>query len=264
MTQPDTPTTAQPHPKPQSRLRRAFSQANITTGLAVFAVVLAAAPYVAPPVRTWMVRDGLMAQPVILQDASDALNNQRQAAASKALAEGVKTHHDSLFNDASDPVLGDPKAPIKIVEFLDYNCGYCRAATPVLKDYLAKNPDVAIIVKEYPVINQNSRPLASFALAAAQEGKYAEAHYALMTSKIDSEAAMNALLQKLGLDPVKTRQLAMSKPIQDHIDKVMTLGADLNVSGTPTFVVGDQAIDGAKMDELKAAVEAQRKTFKKR
>lgn len=246
-----------------SLLRDIFSQANITTGLAVFAVVLAAAPYVAPPVRSWMVREGLMGKPEMLQDASNKLNEQIQAKANQAMAEGIKTHLTSLFNDPSDPVLGNPKAPIKIVEFLDYNCGFCRAATPVLKDYLAQNPDVAIIVKEYPVINQNSRPMAAYALAAAQQGKYADMHYALMTEKIDSSESMTALLTKLGLDPAKTAAIAQSKPIQDQIDKVMNLGADIAVSATPTFVIGDKPIDGAKMDEIKAAVDAQRAALKK-
>ena len=158
-------------PTPEAKpalLREIFTQANIAVGLAVFAVVLAAAPYVVPPVRTWMVREAMLSRPDMLQDASDKLRAQMQAKADQTLTDGVRTHHDSLFNDASDPVLGDPKAPIKIVEFLDYNCAFCRAATPVLKDYLAQNPDVAIIVKEYPVINQDSPLLAAYALAAAQ------------------------------------------------------------------------------------------------
>lgn len=252
---------SEPEFKP-SPLRDIFSQANIAVGLAVFAVVLAAAPYVAPPVRTWMVREALLSRPDMLQDASDKLNAQMQAKAEQALADGVKSHHDSLFNDASDPVLGDPQAPVKIVEFLDYNCTFCRAATPVLKDYLAQNPDVAIIVKEYPVINQNSPLLAAYALAAAQQGKYAPMHYALMTNKAEDVPALDALAAKVGVDIDKAHAFLKSDAARDHINKVMNLGADLNITGTPTFVVGDQAINGAKIDNLKAAVEAQRKALK--
>ncbi|HEX7798848.1 MAG TPA: thioredoxin domain-containing protein [Asticcacaulis sp.] len=253
-------------PTPEAKpalLREIFTQANIAVGLAVFAVVLAAAPYVVPPVRTWMVREAMLSRPDMLQDASDKLRAQMQAKADQALADGVRTHHDSLFNDASDPVLGDPKAPIKIVEFLDYNCAFCRAATPVLKDYLAQNPDVAIIVKEYPVINQDSPLLAAYALAAAQQGKYAQMHYALMTAKAENVAALDDLAGKNGLDLQKAHDFIKSDAARDHIGKVMNLGADLDITGTPTFVVGDQAINGAKMDDLKAAVAAQRKALKK-
>lgn len=236
-----------------------FSQANITTGLAVFAVVLAGAPYVVPQVQSFVVQKGLMSHPAMLYEASAKLTAQNEADKAKTVATAIKSKHDSLFNDKTDPILGNPNAKIKIVEFLDYNCGYCRAATPVLKDFLAKNPDVAIVVKEYPVINQNSRPLAAFALGAAQGGKYEAVHYALMTEQVGSEAEMTALLSKLGLDPTAVRASAASAEVKAHIDRVVQLGADLGITGTPTFIIGDKAIDGAKLDELEKAVTAARK-----
>jgi len=239
-----------------------FSQANITTALAVFAVVLAGAPYVVPQVQGFMVRKGLMSHPAMLYEASAELNAQNEADKAKTMATAIKSKHASLFNDKSDPVLGNPNAKIKIVEFLDYNCGYCRAATPVLKDFLAKNPDVAIIIKEYPVINQNSRPLAAFALGAAQSGKYEAVHYALMTEQVGSETEMTALLGKLGLDPASVRADAASAEVKAHIDRVLQLGADLSITGTPTFIIGDTAIDGAKLEDLEKAVKAVRSQLK--
>ena len=243
---------------PVSVWKDLFSQANITTGLAIFAVVLAGAPYVVPQVQSFVVQKGLMSRPAMLYEASAKLTAQNEADKAKTMAAAIKSKHDSLFNDKADPTLGNPNARIKIVEFLDYNCGYCRAATPVLKDFLAKNQDVAIIVKEYPVINQNSRPLAAFALGAAQTGKYEAVHYALMTEQVGSEAEMTALLGKLGLDPAAVRANAASAEVKAHIDKVVQLGADLGITGTPTFVIGDTVIDGAKLDELKKAVIAAR------
>ena len=235
-----------------------FSQANITTALAVFAVVLAGAPYVVPQVQSFVVQKGLMSRPAMLYEASAKLTAQNEADKAKTMATAIKSRHDSLFNDKADPILGNPNARIKIVEFLDYNCGYCRAATPVLKDFLTKNPDVAIIVKEYPVINQNSRPLAAFALGAAQAGQYEAVHYALMTEHVGSEAEMTTLLGTLGLDPATVRANAASPQVKAHIDKILQLGADLGITGTPTFVIGDTVIDGAKLDELEKAVKASR------
>jgi protein-disulfide isomerase len=245
-------------PEKSTLWKELFSQANITTGLAVFAVVLAGAPYVVPQVQSFVVQKGLMSRPAMLYDASAKLEKDKQEANAKTMATAIKGKHDSLFNDKADPILGNPNARIKIVEFLDYNCGYCRAATPVLKDFLAKNPDVAIIVKEYPVINQNSRPLAAFALGAAQAGKYEAVHYALMTEHVGSEDEMTALLGKLGLDPATVRANAASAEVKAHIDKVLQLGADLGITGTPTFIIGNTVIDGAKLDELEKAVTAAR------
>jgi protein-disulfide isomerase len=88
-------------------------------------------------------------------------------------------------------------------------------------------------------------------------------HYALMTNKAEDVAALDALAAKNGVDIDKAHAFMKSDAARDHINKVMTLGADLNVSGTPTFVIGDQAINGARMDDLKAAVDAQRKALNK-
>ncbi len=249
MTEPDVTTD-----KPASLWKDLFSQANITTALAVFAMVLAGAPYVVPQIQSFVVEKGMLNRPTMLQTAITKLNAQNDADKVKAMATAIKGKHDSLFNDKSDPILGNPNAKIKIVEFLDYNCGYCRAATPVLKDFLAKNPDVAIIVKEYPVINQNSRPLAAFALGAAQTGKYDAVHYALMTEHVGSEAEMTTLLATLGLDPATVRANAASTEVKAHIDRVLQLGTDLGITGTPTFIIGDTVIDGAKLEELEKAV----------
>ncbi len=264
----DTPTTDAPVPqsaaqKPAPASEKLFTQANITTGLAVLAVILAGAPYVVPQLQAYQVQSGLMARPVMVEQAKQKLDAQRADAASKAAAIAIKGKMDSLFGDKSDPVLGNPNGTVRMVEFLDYNCGYCRAATPVLKQFLADNPDVKLIVKEYPVISANSRPLAAYALAAAGMGKYEPVHYALMTEHVKSETDMSAVLTAVGLDAEAVKTKAKSKDIQDHIDRVLMLGADLAVDGTPTFVINGQAINGANFDGLKSAVAAERAKLKK-
>jgi protein-disulfide isomerase len=251
-----------PRPASPSSLGAVFTQANITLGLSVLAVILAAAPYVVPQLQAYQVRAGLMARPSMLQDASVELQKQQRAEAYARTVDGIRTHQASLYKDASDPVLGDPKAPVKIVAFLDYNCGYCRAASPKLKAFLDENKDVAIVVKEYPVISPNSRALAAFALAAAKTGRYEAMHYALMDTKVTSDADIIAVMTRAGVDLKTVSDAAASKDIHEHIDRVVMLGSDLNVTGTPGFIVGQKFIDGAKLDELKAAVEAERKRLK--
>lgn len=264
MTDSEVPVSPAPAPqKPASPLAGVFTQANVTLGLSVLAVILAAAPYVVPQLQAYQVRNGLMTQPKILQEASQKFRDQQMAETAKALQEGVRTRQASLFGDKADPVLGNPNAPIKVVEFLDYNCGYCRAATPELKTFLEQNPDVQIIVKEYPVISQNSRALAAYALASARFGKYEEMHYALMEAQIRSDDDMNRVLQKVGLDPDKLHAVAVSDDVGNHINRVLTLGGDIGIGGTPNFVIGTTVIDGAKIDDLKAAVAAERMRLKK-
>jgi len=245
-------------PKSPSFLREMFSQANITTALAVFAVVLAAAPYVVPQLQAWQVRKGLMTKPAMLVDASKALQDQQVAQEAQAASTLIKAHYNSIFNDKNDPVI-NPGGKIKVVEFLDYQCAYCRAATPVIEDFLKSNPDVQLVVKEYPVVHPPvSIAMAQIGMAAWQGGHYEPIHYAFLNATPKSDAEMDAILTRAGLDPKTVRATATSQPVKDHVEKTVALGSDLGINGTPTFIVGNTEIAGARMDQLQAAVDAAR------
>ncbi len=264
MTDPDTPAPIVTEPsiatEPKPSRPGVFTQANITTGLAVLAVLLAGAPYVVPQLQAYQVQAGLMAKPAMLEDASRKLGEQRAETSAKEAAASILAKHDSIFNDKADPVVGT--GPIKVVEFLDYQCAYCRAAAPVIKDFLAQNPDVSLVIKEYPVIHPpTSRTLAAYGMAAAQAGKYAGIHDALLTEQVGTQAEMDALLSKAGVDPTAAKAAATSKAVSDHIDKTIALGGDLGINGTPTFIVGNTLVTGAQ--GLEAAVQAERARLKK-
>lgn len=237
-----------------------FSQANITTGLAVLAVILAGAPYVVPQLQAHLVRNGLLAKPAMIEEANQQLTAQRDAETAKQAEAAIAAHHDSIFNDKADPAIGT--GPIKVVEFLDYNCAYCRAASPYLKQFLAENPDVTLIVKEYPVVHPpESATLAAYGLAAFQAGKYADVHYALLTEKVRSQADVDTLMAKAGLDPAKARAVAQAPATLEHINSTIMLGSNLGINGTPTFVVGNTLVIGAA--QLESAVKAERARLKK-
>jgi len=246
--------------KPAGLTSELFSQANITTALAVFAVVLAGAPYVAPQVQSFMVQKGLMNRPAILEQTQQKADTQKLEQAAKEASTAIRAHHDSIFNDKADPTIGS--GPIKVIEFLDYQCAYCRAASPAIREFLEHNPDVTLVVKEYPVIHPpSSQTLAAYGIAAYQGGKYADVHYAFLTDQIDSQQTMDALLARAGIDPAQAKAVATSQATIDHINKTIKLGGDLGVNGTPTFIVGDQMVTG--MAGLTKAVEAERAKQKK-
>lgn len=256
MTDPDSPAPLSQAPKPTED--RVFTQANLTTGLAVLAVILAAAPYVVPQIQAWQVRAGLLSQPAMLEQAQSKLQTQKADEAAKTASVGIKARHDSIFNDKSDPVI-NPKGTIKVVEFLDYQCTYCRAATPLIKQFLADNPDVQLVVKEYPVVHPpSSNALAAYGLAAYNAGHYESVHYDLLTQQIGSQEEMDALMKKAGLDPSAAKAVATSPATLDKISKTVVLGSDLGINGTPTFIVGDKMINGADTAALRAAVAAER------
>lgn len=258
VSEPETP------PKSDGLLTEVFSQANITTALAVLAVVLAAAPYVAPQVRAWQVQQGLMSRPEMLLTASQALRANQTAKAAAAATQQINAHRNAIFNDPADPVIG--KGPIKVVEFLDYQCAYCRAATPAVHAFLAANPDVQLVVKEYPVVHpENSVALAALGIEAYKSGRYEAIHYGFLGHNFHPEAPGNiegdvdAIARKAGLDPATLKAGMKDPAIKDQINRTIALGDNLGIDGTPTFVVGDRMINGADITALQAAVAAQRK-----
>ncbi len=260
MTDPDTPTTEQPQPAPQAPRPSWLTQANITTGLAVAAVILAAAPYVVPQIQAWQVRSGLLAKPAVLQDAFEALQKEKALQTAMSSAEAIKAHRDSIFNDPADPVIGNRNGKIKVVEFLDYLCAYCRAASPQVRDFLTNNPDVQLIVKEYPVVHPPaSVGLAHIGMAVAKSGHYEEIHYALLDNGLQSDADIDVVLKQQGLDPAAVRTAAKADAVGEHIAKTIDLGSTLGINGTPTFIVGDKMVNGADLPALQAAVAAARK-----
>lgn len=257
--------TETPASKPVSSASREsaplFSQTNITTGLAVLALILAAAPYVVPQLQAHLVRNGLMEKPAVVEEAMQKLSSDREADANRQTELAAAAHHDSIFNDKADPTLGT--GPIKLVEFLDYNCAYCRAGEPAIKAFLADNPDVTLVVKQYPVVHPpESIVLAKYALAAYQSGKYAEVHDVLLTDN-QNLADLKAITAKAGMDLQRVTADAGSAATADHIKKTVMLGTNLGINGTPTFIIGDSVITGTNIEKLKAAVEAERARLKK-
>ncbi|HVZ30482.1 MAG TPA: DsbA family protein [Asticcacaulis sp.] len=257
------------NPAPELAKSSLFTQANITTALAVLAVVLAGAPYMVPQLQSWQVEKGLMARPTVLVDASKALQKQQMAQSAKADRLAINAHRESIFNDKSDPVIG--KGPIKVVEFLDYQCAYCRAATPAVRDFLAENPDVQLVVKEYPIVHpDNSAALAALAIAASRAGKYEAVHYGFLGHDFHPEIPnariagdVDAITAKAGLDPAALKESMKDPAIQEQINRTINLGISLGINGTPTFIVGDQMVNGADITALQNAVQAQRAASKK-
>ena len=262
MTEPDVPTGVTPTPKPASPLSRIFTQANVTLGLAVFAVILAGAPYLVPQVQSFVVEKGLLNRPTMLALAQTRLETQTAEAAAIEATMAIKAHHDSIFNDKDDPVIGNPHGQIKVAEFLDYLCAYCRAATPEVQAFLAQNPDVTLVVKEYPVIHPPaSQTLAAYGIAASKGGHYEAVHYALLTEKIETQSQMDAILTKAQLDPRQVEVTAKAQATLDQINKTLKLGENLKINGTPTFIVGDKMVTG--LAGLSQAVQAERAKLKK-
>ena len=204
-----------------------------------------------------MIESYLMDNPSILQRVSDKLADdvatQRKEETRTQLA-ALKT---AIYDEPSNIVIGNPNGDVTLVEMFDYNCGYCRQALPDLATLLDEDPNLRIILKEFPILSQGSVEAARVAVQVSQsEVDYWAFHQTLFTSpgKIDKAVALKAAAD-LGLNPI-TLEMGMNAPaIADVIDKSYKIADELKITGTPTYIIGDEIIPGAVgIDQLRSRI----------
>ena len=191
-----------------------------------------------------VIKDYLLKNPVIIRQAIQALQAQEEANKQAQASAALKTHKDQLFYDKTSPVAGNPKGDITIVEFFDYNCGYCKRAAPTLKTVMKQDPNVRVVYKEFAILGPQSVVAARAALAAQKQGKYKEFHEGLMMGQSD-ENSIAALTNLLGMDYAKLRKDMGDPQILQTLRKNAQLATTLGINGTPAFVIGERLVPGA-------------------
>lgn len=166
----------------------------------------------------------------------------------------------AVFDDPAAPVMGNPAGSVTLVEFSDYNCGYCRKAMPEVAAFLKANPDVKLVVHEVPIFGEGSREAALGALAAARQGRYTAYHQAMM--RLPGKAERVSVLRearRLGLDMAAFERDIASPELTAQIEANLALADRIGLQGTPSFIAGDRAVFGfLPRDELKELVDQAR------
>lgn len=207
-----------------------------------------------------VVREALKTDPSILRDAVLALQQDQQTKAAVASSQAIAANRGEIFDQPGDPVAGNPRGKITLVEFFDVRCPYCRASRPDVERLLAQDPDVRIVMKDLPVLGPASILAAKALLGAQAQGGYVKMQHALMQTgvTIDEPTIQNAA-QAAGLNWAALQKAMQSPGLQLRIDENLSLAMKLGIQGTPAFVVGDQLIAGAMtLKELQQAVAALR------
>jgi len=238
--------------KPDSAAKGALKE-WLALGLAAFAAMLAVAPYVFPPAAETVVAIALKARPETVGDALAAMDARKTAQQSAALEAAVRANRDALFV-TGDPVIGRPDARLKVVVFEDYHCGFCRAMVPAMQTLVSTHPDLAFEIKEYPILSPASRDLAALALAAP-DGDYGRVHALFYSRPFADEAEAVRALTLDGQDGAALQRAAHAPAVAARLNATLALGRRLGIDATPTFVVGDTVISGARPDALRQAVE---------
>lgn len=194
------------------------------------------------------VRDYLVAHPEVLVEAMDALQAQQQAQQADADKQIVADNQTALLQDANSWVGGNPNGDITVVEFMDYRCGYCRKSFTEVEELVKADGNIRFVVKEFPILGEESVVSSRFAIAVRQlhgDEAYKKAHDALITLRGQPDQAnLEKLAGDLGLDAAAIFETMKSDAVTDIIKANHAMADKLQISGTPTFVVGDQVIRG--------------------
>jgi protein-disulfide isomerase len=207
------------------------------------AVLIFAAPQF---LSSRIVRQGMLADPQILVDASDALRDRQYAPTIAAARVALETPFGSSWKGAEKP-------KVVMVEFYDYACPYCKASNPHVDQLLKENPDLRVVYRELPILGQNSVEAARLSLAASKAGRFRQFHDALYAAgrpAPDTNAAA-ARIANIPLSP------AQDPTVEAELKQNFEMAGRLGATGTPLFVIGDRVLNGAVgYDALKDAVEA--------
>lgn len=208
-----------------------------------------------------LVKEYLLENPEIIRDAIIRLQEKELEQEQELNKESIISARDALVNDPRDASVGPENAKVTIVEFFDYNCGYCKRATPWVEEAIKKyGDDVRIIFKELPILDdrtKTSRLASRAALAADKQGKYKEMHLALMEQKRLSGDIIRGVAEEIGLDMRRYEADLADPTIDQHINDTLLLANRLPaLTGTPFFIVGDEYVSGADTDRLEQLVEA--------
>jgi protein-disulfide isomerase len=246
---------------------------KLTTALGLAAALAGAAGCLAAPVRAdeftpaqkqemgAFIHDYLVNNPEVLREAIVALDKHDKAVAEDERQKAVTSEAGPLFSSKFQGTVGNPKASATLVEFFDYNCHYCKGALPDIAKLMKDDPNLKIVLKDYPVLGPGSVEAAKVASAARNQlpgDKFWAFHYKLlgMHGPIGKNEAL-AVARELGLDMDRLNKDMESPDVKAGLDEVMKLADSLQINGTPTFVVGQDVVVGAVgYDQLKNKVDS--------
>jgi protein-disulfide isomerase len=211
-----------------------------------------------------IMRDALKSDPSILRDAVTALQEDDASRAEGATRDSIKAHRTDLFDNAGDPVAGNPHGDVTVVEFYDTRCPYCQKMEPALDELIRSDPGVRVVFKDIPILGPASVLGARALLAAQEQGGYQKLRRILMQpGPAPTQTDIIKAAASLGLDTDRLVTAMNSQAVTDRIAANLALAHALDIQGTPALVIGDTLVPGAlELADLKQVVADARKKAK--
>lgn len=208
-----------------------------------------------------IVKKYIQDNPEVVVDSLKAYQMKKAEEAQKNAKKAIVEKEKELRSGS--PVFGNPKGNVTIVEFYDFHCGYCKKMLPVITDLVKSDPEVRIVMKDFPILSADSAVAAkaSIAFYKLNPKKYMDFYAAMMGAQGGyTQDSVGEIAKKFDVSPEKLKKEMESKATEEQLNKNQALARDLNISGTPAFILGSELLPGAvSLEDLKARVEAARK-----
>ncbi|WP_375394941.1 DsbA family protein [uncultured Sphingomonas sp.] len=200
-----------------------------------------------------VVRDYVLTHPEIVSDAMHRLAERDTAAA-------IAANRDAITTPVGDAWAGNAKGDVTVVEYFDYNCGYCRASLPIIDRLVAGDSNIRVVFRDLPILAPSSGLAAQMSVAAARAGRFKPFHDALYAAGPVTDATIAASARKAGVDPATLGRDARSPAVVDTVRANLATQRALGLTGTPSFIIGDRLLTGAQpLADLQAAIADARK-----
>jgi protein-disulfide isomerase len=232
---------------------------QIAAAVAGLAIGASAVALAAPDARTplpnldrsameQMIREYILGHPEIIPEAMTRLQDRESAKLVASSRAAIEKPFAGAWAGAARP-------DVTLVEFYDYACSYCRASVPDIERLLREDPSLRIVFRELPILTEQSEVAARVSLSAAKQGKFMDFHRRMFVTGRPSEAEIAAARTATGLETAAVTRDLKAADVQREIDSNLALARTLNLTGTPSFIVGNRILSGAVgYDQLKQAV----------
>jgi len=206
-----------------------------------------------------IVRDYILNNPEVVEKALIALEAQRRETAAADRAGKIAELKDTILNSDHKAVMGNPNGQVTLVEFFDYNCGYCKRALNDMLALMESNPNLRVVMKEFPILSEGSMEAARISIAVKDLNPelYLDYHRELLvrSGQANLKKAMS-VAKELGLDTAALAKAADDRSVTENLQEVRQMADALGISGTPSYVVGGQMIPGAVgFDQLQVKIQ---------
>ena len=195
-----------------------------------------------------LIRQYILDHPEVVIESLQAYQAKQRVAEQQEAQATLVALKDEIENDPAAPIAGNPKGDVTIVEFFDYRCGYCKRVFPSLQTLMETDGNIRYVFKEFPVLGPESVTASRAALAVwnLQPDKYFPFHAALLQARGNlTEERILQVAEEVGLEPAKVRDGMADPRVEEALQKNYALGRQINVNGTPAFIIGGQLVPGA-------------------